>query len=862
VKVFSSKRRVVVFVAVLVLLLFLLRPGASRLKSRIAGSLSAALGRSVEIGSVHLRLLPRPGFDLENLVVYDDPAFGSEPMLRSADVTASLRLTSLVRGRLEIARLDLTEPSLNLVQGENGRWNLEALLERSARIPLAPTAKVKSEPRPGFPYVEASSARINFKRGPEKMPYALTSADFSLWQDSENAWGVRLQAQPFRSDLNLNDMGLVRISGTWQRAASLRDTPLEFSLEWDRPQLGQLTKFFTGRDSGWRGSVRFDAVLSGTPAKLKISTDSSVLDFRRYDITNGEPLRLAAHCDGEYSSVDKTFHQVLCDVPVGEGRITLKGEIGLPGGHRSALQLSVDEVPASAAVALVQHAKKGLPSDLAAGGKIHGRFSMGESEADSGAQFSGQGEISEFRMASAKSKSAIGPQAVPFTLKTGLSPLTEPMKTGHGLSSHLPGRRNPNPYLEVGPFPVGLQDGVPAKARGWFDRSSYRISINGEAKVAKALSVGRMVGLAAISAPAEGQAQLDLVIAGSWAGQRSTGGSEFVPPQITGTVKLREVRVGMRGIDEPIEISRADLELAPDGVRVTKLSAHAANSVWTGSFDLPRGCGTPDACAIQFNLSADDLSLADFSEWVNPRAQSAPWYGVWKSGRAASPSVWMNLRAAGRLSANRLLIRGFGATQVSANVTLDSGKLHISEVAADFLGGRYRGDWKADFGIKPATYSGTGSFTGVALAQMTEQSKSVWSGGTGDGTYQMKASAVPAEFWQSADGSLRFDVHGTSMPGVALVEDAGPLKVTSFTGSARLHAGKMEISEALLASSAGKFNVSGTASLARELDLKLTRRSGSSKSGGFTIAGTLDDPHVSAAAAPETQAQLKPEPSK
>ncbi len=114
-------------------------------------------------------------------------------MLRASEVTADLRLTSLLRGRLEISRLDLSEPSLNLVHAEGGRWNLEALLERTAHIPLAPTGKAKSEPRPGFPYIEATSARINFKSGPEKKPYALTNANFSLWQDSENSWGVRLE---------------------------------------------------------------------------------------------------------------------------------------------------------------------------------------------------------------------------------------------------------------------------------------------------------------------------------------------------------------------------------------------------------------------------------------------------------------------------------------------------------------------------------------------------------------------------------------------------------------------------------------------------------------------------------------------
>ena len=334
-KIFSSKRRIVAATAVLILLaLFLVRPGASRLKSRIITSISAGVGRPVDVGEVHIRLLPRPGFDLENLVVYDDPAFGAEPILRASEVTADLRLLSLVRGRIEVARLELAEPSLNLVHGEEGRWNLEALLERTAHTPLAPTGKAKTEPRPAFPYIEGSSARINFKSGYEKKPYALTNADFSLWQDSENSWGVRLKAQPMRSDVALNDVGQLQISGTWQRADTLRETPLQFSVEWKRAQLGQLTKFFTGNDKGWRGEIQIDVTLKGTPSKLRISSTGSIDDFRRYDITNGNALRLAATCDGEYSSVTQEFHEVLCSAPVGQGLITLTGDAGLPGSHR------------------------------------------------------------------------------------------------------------------------------------------------------------------------------------------------------------------------------------------------------------------------------------------------------------------------------------------------------------------------------------------------------------------------------------------------------------------------------------------------------------------------------------------------
>ena len=48
------------------------------LRNRIAASIGSAIGRRVAIADVRLRVLPRPGFDLEGLVIYDDPAFGAD----------------------------------------------------------------------------------------------------------------------------------------------------------------------------------------------------------------------------------------------------------------------------------------------------------------------------------------------------------------------------------------------------------------------------------------------------------------------------------------------------------------------------------------------------------------------------------------------------------------------------------------------------------------------------------------------------------------------------------------------------------------------------------------------------------------
>ena len=687
VKVSSSKRRVVTAAVVILLALFLLRPGGSRLKARIANSISRAVARPVEIGSVHLRFLPQPGFDLDNLVIDEDPEFGAEPMLRAPEVTAVVRLTSLLRGRLDIARLELTEPSLNLVRRADGRWNWEALLERTERTPLAPTAKPKSEARPGFPYIEASSGRINFKAGQEKKPYALLNADFALWQESENTWGARLKAEPLRTDMNLSDTGLLRMNGTWQRAGSLRETPLQFSLEWDRAQLGQLTKLVSGNDKGWRGEVRLNATLSGVPAAMQIAADTSIQDFHRYDISSSEGLRLMAHCDGRYSSAEGVMHELFCSAPVGDGMITLRGDAGLPGVHKVDLALNVESVPVSAVAQLARRAKKNLPADLVSLGSVQGNFTVKEDGAARRAEFQGRGEIADLRLQSTSTKVEFAPGNVPFELSSG-------RRSAHALSKGKSGRRFdaeflPAPdelHVEYGPFPVALGRPVPAQARGWVARSGYGMVVRGDGEVSHVLRLASLLGLPVVKASVEGVSEMELQIAGSWAGNVSGTASGFSLPEVTGTVQLRNVRAMVRGVNGPIEISSAELQLAHDEARVEKLSARAADAHWTGSMALPRGCGTPGACLIRFNLNTEEMDLSELSEWLSPQPSQRRWYQVLTSAAPAAPSFLENLRASGKVSAGRLLIHNLVADRVSASLDLERGKLKISDLRADLLG--------------------------------------------------------------------------------------------------------------------------------------------------------------------------------
>jgi hypothetical protein len=838
-----SKRGLVLVCAGMLLGLFLVRPGAARLKQRIAGSIAMALQRQVEIGSVHVRLLPQPGFDLENFVVHDDPAFSAEPVLRAQEVTAFLRLSSLLRGRLEISRLSLTEPSLNLTRNGDGRWNIENLLERTAKTAVAPTGKAGSESRPAFPYIEADRGRINFKFGPEKKPFALGDANYAFWQDSENAWGMRLRARPMRTDLNLSDTGRFRVSGTWQRAETLRETPVQFNLSWQDAQLGQLTKLLSGKDKGWRGGVRLAAALTGTPADLAVDADASLEDFRRYDIAGEALFQIQTHCAAHYSTVDRGFHQILCQTPMGDGWIALRGEVvNLPGPRSCDLGLAVEKVPAEVLLEVVRHAKKDLPPDLRASGVVKADFRMQAGSAEAG-EFTGSGQTSNLVLRSASAKTELALNAVPFSLLS--SGTKNRLKTDRPRRDASAGKAPDEPQLAFGPFAMKLGRPSPATVEGRITRSGYQLSMEGEAEVQRLLQMARVAGLPATHPAVVGWAKVALQVGGPW--------SAFTGPRINGTAKLHAMQAELNGLSAPIEVPSASLSLDPDGTKVDAISASFAGTRWTGSLALPRMCGPVESCPMSFDLHVDEIATDTLNEVLNPNPPSRPWYRFLSSAVLTGPSFLTRIHASGKLAADRVLIRNLAATKVSANVEFDEGRVRLSDLRGEVMNGKHRGEWQADFKAKPPLYSGTGTLEGVSLGNIAATMKDPWISGTASAKYQIRMAGVAsAELLSSSDGSVRVNMRDGALPHIVLGDV--PLKVRRFTAVLVVHDGEVSIREGALSSPAATYAVSGKASLKGKLDFMMVPEG----SPGFSVSGTLVEPRVAVAHHPETRAALKP----
>ncbi len=511
-------RRVVIAVFLLFLALFLVRPGAGRLRGKLSQSISQALGRRVEIGSVHLRFLPRPAFEFENLVIHDDAAFSAEPLLRASDVTASLRVLPFLRGRVEIASLSLDEASVNLTRDPQGKWNLEDLLERTARNSTAPTAAEKMESRPAFPYIEAAKARINFKIGAEKTHFAFTDARFALWQESENAWGMRLKAQPIRTDANLTDIGVLNLSGMWQRSPVLRETPVQFSFEWKQAQIGQASKLIYGNDKGWRGNLVLAGALVGTPGKLRLSADASIDDFRRNDVLRGGTLQLVAHCAAEYSSLQKMLSNLDCNAPAGDGSLELKGSAsGLPFSSYDFVLVST-KVPAQAALSLLRQSRSGIPDDFDASGSLNANLQLSRVDHAQQPHLRGDGNAQDLRINSRILGSEIALGVVPFSFAPWA---TDGKHARLGVATRDPSVNNAR--LEMGPVNIVLGRPSPLRARASFSLYGYQAAIHGDAGLKQLLQAARLLGIPAPAVTADGTSSVDLTIADSWESTSGTG---------------------------------------------------------------------------------------------------------------------------------------------------------------------------------------------------------------------------------------------------------------------------------------------------------------------------------------------------
>ena len=789
-------------------------------KARITHLMSRSVGRPVRLSSVEMRVLPTPGFVLNDLTIEDDPAYGAEPVLHANTVVASIRLGSLWRGRLEIGRISVDEASLNIVRTPDGLWNLDPLFRTAAQRSQPDAGAAESHPIP-LPYLEATNSRINIMRGTEKLPFSLVNTDLSFWQENPGDWRIRLKGEPSRTDQSLElsgsgDTGVVRLEASLRRAPELRQMPLHVDLEWRDAQVGQLTRLALGSDAGWLGNLTGEVNLDGTMDAAQIKTRLRADNVHRAEFAPADALDFDARCSLLYHFSWQSIDNLMCDSPLGDGHVRLTGDLPREG-RGPHLTLELDRISAGAVLDSMRTVRSGIGPGLEAKGTIAGKIVYNPDAAFASADTSATpqaGHRTGSRRA-AKPRAAQGPL-------TGTLVVEGLQLSGGGISTPI---LAPRFVLEpaapaaaqhaalVANVGVPLGGATPMAVAARLGLSGYQVTLRGPASIARARELAEVAGVAGdseasmLDALAGEPIAVDLKAEGPWIVPESLLAGNILPQISAGAATAVEAsRLPVAGPSPlpatPPSASPADklagtitvrnanwkADYLANAVMITEATLHVGggDSRWdpvdftygpvkgTATLTLPASCLGP--CTPQFTVDFGSLDAGALQAAILGAHEQGTLLSelISRLSRAGSSGGASWPRAEGTAKADTLTLGPLALHDATAELHLTDAGAEITRFDATLLAGRVHGtgaihppDRDHD---KPA-YAIEATFEKLNPVAVGELTGAQWRGGelNADGKVEL-TGFTEEDLASSAHGSLHFD---WTRGGVAAQDEAG-----------------------------------------------------------------------------------------
>ena len=791
----------------------------NRYKSQITNLMSASLRRPVRLSSVELRLLPRPGFVLTDLTVEEDPSYGVEPVLHATTVTASIRLLSLWRGRIEVSRVSVDEASLNLVRTTAGRWNLDSIF-RTAAAQSQPEL-TKQGKSPPLPYLEATNSRINIKKGFEKLPFSLLNADLSLWQEEPGDWRIRLRGQPARTDvsLDLGDTGIVQLEASMRRAPELRLMPLRLDLEWRQAQLGQLSKLVLGNDPGWRGALTAEMHLDGTADSAKVTTRLRAAGVHRAEFAPAAPLDFDANCNFQYNYSARNLENLVCDSPLGDGRLRVEGN--LPGNAPPKLSLDLQRIPAQALLDALRTVRNKLGAGLDANGTLSGKLTYDPSAPQPvPAKATAAPHRHSANSHSVKELAIVhGPLYGNISinnLRLSGNSLSQPIQIAKIMLEPSPAAQGQDESL-ISTIDIPSGGATPLVITARISSSGYQLGIHGLGTPVRVRELARAGGLPdadALDAIAGDPITLDLGIAGPWLPApnlsptvdgvvapvhiaTSSPPDAVIADRLRGTVTLHNATWKSDALAAPVQISEATLYLGGTDIHWGSVAFSYGALKGTAALTIPATCEAPEQCPPILNIQFPVLDAAEMQSTI---------LGAQKPGTLlstliaritpSSKSAWPELE--GTVKADSLILGPVTLHNAVIALRLAQSAAEFKSVDAELLNGEIHATGKLTRADKPA-YSFEGQFQKLNPSALCQLLSLQCTGGSFDGSGKIDLSGfTDKDLASSAKGILHFEMRQGAFSGSDASAAPVPLALMHFdhwTGDAEIENGAVTLKE-------------------------------------------------------------------
>ena len=134
---------VVVLIVAAIAIPFLVNVNSFR--PEIESNLSSALGRPVKVGNLGLSILSG-SVEADQMAIADDPKFSSAPFIQAKSLKVGVELMPLIFSKqLNVTRIVIDHPEINLLRDRNGIWNFSSLGNSSAQ-PAKAAGKTSGAP--------------------------------------------------------------------------------------------------------------------------------------------------------------------------------------------------------------------------------------------------------------------------------------------------------------------------------------------------------------------------------------------------------------------------------------------------------------------------------------------------------------------------------------------------------------------------------------------------------------------------------------------------------------------------------------------------------------------------------------------
>ncbi len=682
----------------------------SRFRRRIALSISEGIGRPVQIGAVSFRLFPQPAFVLSDVSVAEDPAFGAEPVMTAATVTATLRISSLWHARFEVATLSLEDPSLNLAHNPAGQWDFDSVLRRTATPRMSgmnPSSRTER-----FPYVEASGARINFKFGNEKQPFSLMDADLALWKESSGPWHLRLKAQPVRTDLDLTDTGELRAEAVLRYAPSSDQRPITAHAEWSKAPLGEISRLLLGHDTGWRGTVNMVADVTGNLAAVDLATDTRVKGFRRAEFVPTDNMDGEMQCGAHYERATAQLSSIVCNAPLDSGTLHLAGSLFLhpqpAGSVQSNLQATFRSVPAEFILNLLRHVHRGISTQISANGTLNGQLDCEWVSNNAGNPCAGAFHAAPWTLTLPGVTRPLAFSSLDIARTAHPAPAANPMeKFLRGLRFGSKKKPSSSGFV-LAPVSVALGASPPATITGTLAPQGYVVTIAGPTTLDFLMPMTRALGWSAFPTmvrSAQGDALLTLALQGAWLPAPIVAEATVsAPPAWKATLQLQKTKMALADWPGKLLLSTATLHLMPGVVLWQNIRGSYQKENFDGGLQYVTSTVTNSSSPCEFHFHVENLNPERLQMEI--LAQSSPSSRLldmvqrWMGNMPSLPAC------TGKILSDHLSVGALTVNHAALALQIDGQKATASSISGNVLGGALQGRGSVDWATGTPTYQG------------------------------------------------------------------------------------------------------------------------------------------------------------